>query len=652
MGTEVVRITAREATDDVRQGQLRVPVVSLHGSSLDLHGYPRAPEHAGRPAVIRQRTSTVLVASSVTLSSLAAVLLLVVIAQHGRILPSTTVAGVDVGGLDVFSALRVLGPEIEAASRRPLRVSLPGEQLLLDPRTVGLQVDTDRAVRDAFARGRRWTVPSLAARMLSPVLAADVPLHRSIDADLLELWVGSIADRVEREGSVGDIDIHRTGTGFTVSTVGPKGAIVIDRRASVDALRDALSRGEDRVHLVASADLPVTGWAPIERIAGDVAHSLRRPIVLRHDGRILSIRPELLADLIDIASGTDDRDRPVPVLDVPTARVRGLLGAEGRLAFDREARDARFVTDRLPPASLSELGSTVFRPVETRVAVEPGQSQVTFVPEFTAAQIVDLVGARVHTATAVLDEVDPELTTAAALAGRPTHLLGTFTTFYAAGGARTVNIALLADILDDRHIGPDAAFSVNGTSGPRRCEDGFLPAGTIVRGELVDTCGGGVSQIGTTVVNAAFFAGVTLDQWQPHSFFISRYPAGREATLSYPELDVRFTNDTDGYLVLRASTTPQSVTVSIYGIPRWSEVRADHGERRAPTDFGREERVTTELPPGARRIVQAGGDGFTISVGRTRVPLDAAAEVSNERWTTIYRPQQRIVEVGAAQAAG
>jgi vancomycin resistance protein YoaR len=215
-----------------------------------------------------------------------------------------------------------------------------------------------------------------------------------------------------------------------------------------------------------------------------------------------------------------------------------------------------------------------------------------------------------------------------------------------------VNIALLADILDDRHIGPDAAFSVNGTSGPRRCEDGFLPAGTIVRGELVDTCGGGVSQIGTTVVNAAFFAGVTLDQWQPHSFFISRYPAGREATLSYPELDVRFTNDTAGYLVLRASTTPQSVTVSIYGIPRWSEVRADHGERRAPTDFGREERVTTELPPGARRIVQAGGDGFTISVGRTRVPLDAAAEVSNERWTTIYRPQQRIVEVGAAQAAG
>jgi len=600
--------------------------------------------------VIRQRITSALVVSAVLLGTLAAVLVLAVIAQHGRILPGTTVAGVDVGGLDAASARRVLGPEAEAASRRPVRISMPGEQVLLDPRTVGLSVDLERTVEEAFARGRRWTPASAGARLLAPVLSVDVPLQRSVDGAQIAAWVDAVADRLEREGSVGSLDIMRTDQGFRVTTLGPVGAIGVDRTRSTDVIRAALRAGEDRAHLVTSPELPPSDRRSIERISDDVAHALRRPMVLGHDGRTLTIPPEVLADLIEITTTTDAAGRPRPLLDVPAARVRGLLGAEGRATFDREARDARFVTERTAQTPLSDLGSIAFRPVEAGVGLEAGASRVTFVPERTAVQIIGLIEERRRSAIADLDEEEPGLPTAAALEGRPTHLLGTFTTFYAAGGPRTVNIRLLADILDDRVIAPGATFSVNETSGPRRCEDGFLPAGTIIRGELVDTCGGGVSQIGTTVVNAAFFAGLTLEQWQPHSFFISRYPAGREATLSYPELDVRFTNDTDGYLVLRASTTPESVTVTVYGIPRWQEVRADHGERRAPTDFGREERTTTALPPGVRRVVQSGGGGFTITVSRTRTPVDTAAEISRERWTTVYRPQQRIVEVGATIA--
>jgi vancomycin resistance protein YoaR len=598
--------------------------------------------------VIRQRVTTTLAASALLLGVLAAVLLLVVIAQQGRILPGTTVAGVDVGGLDVASARRILGPEVEAAARRPIRISMPGEQVLLDPRTVGTSVDLDRTVEAAFARGRRWTPASAGARLLSPFLVADVQLQRSVDAARVQAWVDDVADRLERDGSAGDLGIAGSDTGYRVTTFGPIGAIAVDRVGSADALRAALRAGEGRARLVTVAGLPPSDRRSIERIADDVAQALRHPMVLRHDGRILTIGPDALAEFIDVTTTTDAAGRSVPQLDVPTARVRALLGVEGRATFDREARDARFLTERSPPTTLSDLDSTAFRPVEAGVGIEAGASRVSFVPERTAAQIVSLIEERRRSAIADVDEEDPELPTAAALAGRPTHLLGTFTTFYAAGGPRTVNIRLLADILDDRVIPPGATFSVNGTSGPRRCEDGFLPAGTIIRGELVDTCGGGVSQIGTTVVNAAFFAGLTLEQWQPHSFFISRYPAGREATLSFPELDVRFTNDTEGYLVLRSSTTPESVTVTIYGIPRWQEVRADHGERRAPTDFGREERTTTDLPPGVRRVVQSGGGGFTITVTRTRVPVDATTEVSRERWTTVSRPQQRIVEVGAS----
>ena len=609
----------------------------------------------------RSRIGTALVITAATLGLMLAVLLLVGIAQHGRILPGTSVAGVDVGGQDVASARRILGPALAAEQRHPVAVSRPGALTVLDPRDVGLTVDVDATVDAAFARGRSGPLGGASARLLAPVRDVDVAPRRALDEALLAAWVDDLADRIDRETSEGSIEITSEDGSYAVTSEPPRGALRVDRAASVSTLRDALLGGERRARIVASVELPPSGAAAIERLAGDIEHAVRRPLLLRDDGRTLIITPDVLVELIDLGGATDEHGRSSPTLDVPVSRVRDRLGAEGRETFDRPGREARILTDRTPPATLSDLGDTTFRPVETSVTIVPSESRTRFVPALTAAQIERMIATRQHAAVADLDAEEPDITTADVLGRRPTHLLGTFTTFYPAGPPRTVNIALLADILDDRPIAPGATFSINETSGPRRCEDGFVPAGTIIRGELVDTCGGGVSQVGTTVMNAAFFAGVDLEEWQPHSFYISRYPAGREATLSYPDIDVRFTNDTDDWMVLRASTTPDSVTVSLYGVPHWQEVRAAHGDRRAPTDFGRVERPTSDLAPGARRVVQSGSGGFTISVTRTRVAIDGAADattedattgdVTEQRWTTVYLPQLRIVEIGVAPGA-
>ncbi len=594
----------------------------------------------------RSRRTIALAASAAVLGVWLAAVALVGVAQQGRILPGTTVAGVDIGGLDVPSARRVLTPILAAEQRRTVGVSTPGALLQLDPRDVGLTIDVAATADTAFARGRTGWVRGAGVRLLAPLHSVEVAPRRSLDEARLVVWVDDLAGRIGRDTSAGNLTIVREDDGYVVTSAAPRGALRVDTSASVAALRTALLDGERRVRIVASVDLPPGELAPVERLAGDVEHALRRPLLLRDDGRTLRVTPDVLVDLLVLGTSEDELGRSFPTLTVPVGRVRERLGTDGRATFDRPARDARIVTERVPPQTLSDLEATSTRPVAASVTIEPSQSRTTFAPALTAAQIERMVAERQHAAVADLDATEADLTTTDLRGRVPTHLLGTFTTSFAAGPPRTVNIRLLADILDDRIIIPGATFSINETSGPRRCEDGFVPAGTIIRGELVDTCGGGVSQIGTTVFNAAFFAGVELVQWQPHSFYISRYPAGREATLNYPDLDVKFTNDTDGFIVLRASTTPDSVTISLYGVPRWAEVRAEHGERRAPTDFGQEERPTTDLRPGACRVLQSGGTGFTIGVRRVRVPSDASGEVSEERWTTIYHPQLRIVEVG------
>lgn len=577
---------------------------------------------------------------------LAAVLLLIGIAQLGRIVPGTHVAGVDVGGLDVGSARRALTAALDDAEQRPLAVSMPGLRVHVRPADVGIRFDVDATLHRALAHGRGGP-DGFAARVATAVTGHDLAPSALLDERRLTAWVDGIADRVDRVAHAGDLIIGATDR--TVRVVGPQGTVHVDRTASRARVRAALlDPAVTHVTLVTATTLPPVDRTPIEMLADTMTTALRAPIGLEHDGRTFIITPQDLATLVTVGA-TSDTDGVRPALHVAQERVARVLGDRLGATFERSPVSARLEIPDVP-TMLDARGSASFRPVPVAATVTPSVDRAVVVPRRTARQLERMLRDGVRREVADLLIIEPDLTTDEVEAQRPTHALGTFTTRFAPGGDRTVNIARLAALLDGTMVAPGEEFSINRTSGPRSCADGFLPAGTIVRGELVDSCGGGVSQLGTTLLNASFFAGLPLTQWQPHSFYISRYPAGREATLSYPALDVRFLNDTDGWIALRATTTSTSVTVTLFGRPRWEEVRAEHGPWGPPTPFTEVVRVATDLSPGSRRLVQPGGDGFDVVVTRTRVAGEGEDQPPVERWRTVYRPQQRIVEVSPADA--
>jgi vancomycin resistance protein YoaR len=649
MGPEVVGVTASQPTEHMRKGELLETGVMVHVRSVDpsipcrIHRQDDAP--VPYPRCTPQWLKAAVLPALAAVVVLSTLLLLTWVAQAGRVLPGTSVAGVDIGGRDEWSARRLLEPILEREEQRPLAVSAPGQRLQLRPVDAGLSLDVDATVRAAIGRGRTGSWRDPVHRLTAGLVATELAPVGHVDEAALIAWVEGAAALVERDASVGDLLID--GTDGSVTIVGPRGEVRVDLEASIERVRAALlDRTTGRVDLVTTTTAPPSPRSAIEEIADRTTAALRRPLVLHHEDRRLVIAPGVLAELLTVAA-RPAADGITPALEVRPETLQRLIGEEASTLFSRTARDALIVTPDLPPARLTELSSTTFVPVPADIEVLPGWSRVIFIPRRLADQITTMVMEGSRSAEADLLIIDPDLPTELAITRRPTHLLGTFTTFHPAGADRTINIRLLADIIDGALVAPGEEFSINTTSGPRLCSDGFVPAGTIVRGELIDTCGGGVSQFGTTLMNAAFFSGLPLLQWQPHSFFISRYPAGREATLSYPELDVRFLNDTEGFVVVRTSYTPDSITVSIYGAPAWRSVRADHGERRSPTSFGEQVRTSPSLAPGARRVVQSGGGGFTVTVTRTRLPMTGEGS-DVERWTTVYRPQQRIVEVGVA----
>ena len=592
------------------------------------------------------------IAAGVSLALLAYVLVLLSVAQYGRELPNTFVEGVDVSGLDAPSVRRVLAPLAEERTDVTIRVLALGERIDVDATEVGLRADLDATARLALARGRGGPA-GLAERVRAPWVRRDIGLVGGPDDALLAAYVDALADRFDRPERVGDLLI--TGPRDPIEVLGPQGSITVDRTSTAMRLRAAFERFEDgQVDLSFRATPPPTSRAPIERLATQVEAALQAPLVLTHESRRLTIMPEALAQMIVVEETVDAFGERVPTVGVDPGLLRRLVEPAARARFDRSSIDAQLVAPREPPITFDAKGSARFTPIPVDVALDPGRSTVRFDRVETSARIAELVLTGQREGPAGVHEIPARFDGETAAAGRPTHLLGTFTTYYTAGALRNLNIQRLADTIDDHRIAPGETFSVNATSGPRRCEDGYVLAGTIVRGELVDTCGGGVSQIGTTVYNAAFFAGLPTPQWQAHSFYISRYPMGREATLSFPELDVAFVNDTEGFLILRAAQTSTSVTVSIYGIPRYAAVRATHSPPRDPTSPSAIERGTVTLAPGDRQVVQAGGGGFTVTVTRTFEPLVTGSGPAPteepvpapERTTTVYRPQLRIVEVG------
>lgn len=240
-----------------------------------------------------------------------------------------------------------------------------------------------------------------------------------------------------------------------------------------------------------------------------------------------------------------------------------------------------------------------------------------------------------------LSELEPDVTTDEAQAMGIKEPVATFTTKFPSGEERVKNIRRISEILDGTTIAPGERFSVNDKVGERTEANGFVTAPVIYDGEFKDDVGGGVSQYATTLYNAAWFAGIPIKEHKAHSFYLSRYPLGREATLSYPHPDLAFVNDYDTHLLLKSWVGESSVTVSLYGTKDGREVETQTGEPYDYKDPETVRRFDETLKPGTEKVAQKPKRGYSVDV--TRKITYADGKVKEERITTVYSPQHKIV---------
>ena len=553
----------------------------------------------------RASTAAAVAAGLVLLAAAGAVAF--ALAGRGTLPANVRVAGVDVGSLSVDDAHALVLEEAGRRLDRRIELAAPGLVLQTSGRELGAVPDVEAALERADDVG---TLERLGARIgLGDERA--IPLRYRIDPARFEALFDRLAARIDSEPRAAQLRVR----GRAAAVVPAEQGRAVDRTALARVLA-GLPRATG-VPVVA-LDPEVT-TAAAERARSTVEKLLAEPRVVRAGDSRAVIRPLAIRRALRIQALPG---RLAVSLD-PRVLARALGPRLRRL--ERPPRAAAFVTNG------------------TRVRVRPSRPGRELDIERFARSLAKDPDSVVHRARFV--RVEPSFTTAEAEKLGIRERISEFTTYYTCCQPRVTNIQRAAELLDGTIVRPGETFSMNDVLGERTEERGFVAAPQIFNGRLEDAVGGGISQIATTLYNAAFFAGVKLVAHQAHQFYISRYPMGREATVSWGGPELVFRNDWRAAILMRVSAGDTSISVRFYSARLGRRVETETLEPyayRSPATI----RVTNpSLPPGATSVVQsAGASGFTVEYTRRVFRFDRL--LREERYTVRYDPQNAVVEVG------
>jgi vancomycin resistance protein YoaR len=531
-----------------------------------------------------------------------------------RVPRGTTVVDVQVGGLSQEAAEARLRERLLPRAEEPIALTADGKNYSLKPASAGLALDVAGTAEEAHLD--RTFNPVGVVRAL--IGGGEVEPKLTVDRQRLDKALSSLAKKIDTKAAEGAITFQ----GGTPEATEPKSGLQLDTQAAATRLQEEFLRAEAPIALPTAELTPTVGEAEVEQAMRDFA------------------KPAMEGGSVKVQVGDESFDATTAEIGTALTMVAkdGKLTPrlDGKVLAKEVAAKLRVVevTPRNAGITLAS-GSPQVKPGRVGHTVPPARlasAVLTALPKSGAARV-----AKVQTVTE-----EPELTTKAVEGMGIKEVSGEFTTYFPHAAYRNTNIGRAAELINGTLVKPDETFSLNDIVGERTESNGFSKGLVIKDGRLREELGGGVSQVATTTYNAAFFAGLEDVEHRPHGFYISRYPEGREATVYWGSLDLKWKNNTpygvyvQAWRNLSSPSDQGSVTVRLWSTKYWS-VRTETSERynitRPKTIYDEEKEGCVEQ--------EVGVEGFDVDVRRW---VSRNGEVvSEERDHVRYKPEDKIV---------
>ena len=522
-------------------------------------------------------------------------------AVSGRVPRGTTVSGVAVGGMGRTEAQ----DQLEAAAARmssgvPLRIG--SHSVTLDVEQAGLRLDLDR------------TLDSLMGFSLDPAViwrqvagggeqVAVTTGDGNLTAQLNEL--GAAVSTPAKDASIGF-------SGVTPIVHSAQAGSKLDVAGATRLIRRYWLAGPRPLVLPITTIEPRITQADAEKALDDVARrAVSAPLRIQVGSRTVTLSAATFAPALSVV--TNDEGHLELKVDGPKLRV--ILLAEGP-EIGVVPKDARIeLRDGKP-------------------VIVPGVAGVTIDPTKLADAVrTALTGTGDRTAQVTTALKDPDFTTEDAQKLGVKERVSTFSTNLTSNRQRTENLRVAARTVNGTLVLPGETFSLNGVLGERTAAKGYNQAPAINGGRLILDTGGGVSQMATTIFNNVFFSGMQDVYHKPHSFYISRYPEGREATVNWPTVDLKWRNDSPYGVLIQAWVTDK-VNVSFWSTKVW-DITAEKGPR---TNYRTPKTVYDDS---AGCVSQSANPGFDVAV--RRIFSKNGRVVRTETFHTSYIAEDEVI---------
>jgi vancomycin resistance protein YoaR len=534
--------------------------------------------------------------------SLTAVCLLVLVAAAGAtvavraytlrdsVLPGVRVAGADIGGLSQPDARGRIETVIGERLRQPVDVVVNGKAFTVNPSNL-FTVDATATERLAYESARSsffdWigalAVPFAVDQDVEPVLAVNPTGRAALAQEITRRTDGPVSARISMKGTEPVVVAGRPGT-------------QVDQAVVLALVRNAALRGLPGIEAPVASVAPAMTTAAAEQAAAAARTAVSAPVTLRfRHQEVGELGPRTIARLL--------RFQPQGDAFVISLAPGGMQRELGPLVerFTKKPVDASF------------------RVVGKRVRVVKGRDGTTLdVGGAQAAVLGAATQSGVREADVGLTALEPKLSTEDARALGIKRRVSTFTTDMGVSSSNRIwNVHLMADYIDGTIIKPGKTFSFNKVVGPRTPERGFREGQMILGSLLVPAIGGGVCQTATTLFNNAFELGLPVKERHNHSWYISHYPIGRDATVSWGGPDLKFKNDLDHAILIKTSYTDSTLTFSFFGTKQGRKVVSSTGSQTNFRSPKPSYAYDPSAPKGSKRTVAGShAQGFDITVFR------------------------------------
>jgi vancomycin resistance protein YoaR len=523
------------------------------------------------------------------------------------------VSGVRIGGLTQTEAVNKLSAEVGPWAGAAIPVTIAGQKDAVDPGLAGLSVNFAKSV--AQAGGGKSLDPRQIWRVLTAGSATEVVVD--VDEGKLAAAVAALSERWNAKPA----DASLSYDGAKVVQRNDRNGVDLEEAKAATAIEDAYLQELDPIPLAVKQSEPEITRADVDEVVKRFAQpAVSGPITVKAgQAGSFTISPAMIASAITFA--------PKDGTLAPSFSAKALANAAASKIKTVELKRPKNATVRLvdgKPKVIAAVNGTVVSEDNLAKAVEPALTKS---------------GAE-RTVTVELTGADAEFTTQDAQNLGIKQVTGEFTTAFPYANYRNVNIGRAAELINGTLLKPGDIFSLNDTVGERTEANGFTEGNIIKGGKFRLELGGGVSQSATTTYNAMFFAGLQDIEHRPHTLFIDRYPPGREATVAWPSLDLKFKNDTKYGVLVQANVkraspgNKGSITVKMWSTKTYDKI-ASSALKKSNFTTGRD---VWDASPECQEMSPV--QGFDVNYSRMFYRGGQVVKTENFQWR--YGPTDRV----------